>query len=442
MALANPGPEASSDECGLGDGLGAGQAQLKLDRIPYPMSRTEKFLMALGIVGSLVLGWLIVSSPWMYGSVATVSTAPHLAQVSIQYPIVRHRLAGTLVWRPMEDQMLLRAGDAIFVDKDGDARIQFLDGLELTLHPSSMMVVAAPEDSSSSRVLELRRGSLSLATQTEDAIVEVAGGIIQMQKGSKARIQTTLDRESRVEVSKGSLNIESGGTRAELSRNSAAFFSAPKTGEEGGGQPIIQEYSIDIQGPHLVLKKENSRGRIGVSLRWKPDRKGITALVSRTTSFKNILLRQKVEGSTADLYLPPGIFFIRLIDSKSEQTLSRNHRVRVRALVPPTPLFPFQGEVVVAPPGTIPLLVWTPVPEATTYRVQISTDATFSDSIVKYATESTDAIIGADLVEDSYYWRVSAEIPGSSVTWSRTQHFRLAREAVVDAPTGLEVFIE
>jgi hypothetical protein len=72
-------------------------------------------------------------------------------------------------------------------------------------------------------------------------------------------------------------------------------------------------------------------------------------------------------------------------------------------LVRPAPIEPLYGPM---RPGE--LLSWDPVPEATSYRVEIARDAAFSDRWFSYEVQTTRMPLPDVFIGGRWYWRVSA----------------------------------
>lgn len=92
------------------------------------------------------------------------------------------------------------------------------------------------------------------------------------------------------------------------------------------------------------------------------------------------------------------------------------------ALLSPTPITPTANAI--NQPVSL-LLSWNPVGMAMTYGVQVSTDSTFSSSIVfsqSGLTTSSQQISGL-LNNTAYYWRVNAANAGGTSAWSGNSRF-------------------
>lgn len=88
---------------------------------------------------------------------------------------------------------------------------------------------------------------------------------------------------------------------------------------------------------------------------------------------------------------------------------------------PPSPTSPLHGAQNVALSTS---LGWDTTPYTATYRVQVATDADFSNIIFEDSTllSSTAFVEGLDMLT-TYHWRVSARNPGGASNWSDVRSF-------------------
>jgi hypothetical protein len=110
------------------------------------------------------------------------------------------------------------------------------------------------------------------------------------------------------------------------------------------------------------------------------------------------------------------------------------------SLTPPEPLRPVGGAAVDA---AAPELVWSEIPEATEYRVQIGRDTQFDAPLLDMPVEPDAPAVsvqeGAPMNGSTCYWRVQAETPDGPTGWSRVAHFTGSAEpADAEPPTPLQ----
>lgn len=90
------------------------------------------------------------------------------------------------------------------------------------------------------------------------------------------------------------------------------------------------------------------------------------------------------------------------------------------SVAPPTPTGPADGDEL-AQPNEVPTFTWLAVPGATSYTIEISTDANFTDpTLIKSYTSKTTSLVLADLqLPTTYFWRVRGQLgPGFATAFS------------------------
>lgn len=110
---------------------------------------------------------------------------------------------------------------------------------------------------------------------------------------------------------------------------------------------------------------------------------------------------------------------------------------------------PPAAPILAAPPDSstdvsrFPLLDWNDVPGASTYRVQISTDAGFVNLVQNNVTNISQFQVTQAVLQPFtwYFWRVNATNTGGTGPWSATWHFRTLPQAppvptLVSPPNG------
>jgi hypothetical protein len=102
-----------------------------------------------------------------------------------------------------------------------------------------------------------------------------------------------------------------------------------------------------------------------------------------------------------------------------------SNQMAIAADTPPIPILPADGTVTTVinyPPLAIPEFKWTSVPDATSYRLQISGDIGFSTVAFEVTTPNTTYTpvnMSSTLFADGdWYWRVRVESPSPSSEYS------------------------
>ena len=83
---------------------------------------------------------------------------------------------------------------------------------------------------------------------------------------------------------------------------------------------------------------------------------------------------------------------------------------------------------------TTPTFRWDSVSGATSYRIQVDDDPGFSSPVISRTMTLTSHTPGADLVPDTYYWRVRASNACGEGSWSSAWEFTIS----VPSPSSLE----
>lgn len=98
---------------------------------------------------------------------------------------------------------------------------------------------------------------------------------------------------------------------------------------------------------------------------------------------------------------------------------------------------PPAAPILSAPPDSatdvsrFPLLDWNDVPGASTYRVQVATDAGFGNLVLNQVQTISQYQITTAILQSNtwYYWRVNATNAGGTGLWSTTWHFKTLPQA-------------
>lgn len=95
-------------------------------------------------------------------------------------------------------------------------------------------------------------------------------------------------------------------------------------------------------------------------------------------------------------------------------------------LVAPVPNEPADG----AETANAVLLGWTPIESAVAYRVQLASNADFSQLVTDQVIKPHPRVPVRELEMDTgYFWRVRSESGGRASSWSATRSFRVTRTA-------------
>jgi hypothetical protein len=111
-------------------------------------------------------------------------------------------------------------------------------------------------------------------------------------------------------------------------------------------------------------------------------------------------------------------------------------RTAAAALATPTHVFPPNRATGIS---TNPTLKWNAFVGATSYRLQVARDSTFSATIIdQNAISDTSYQVSALLSSTMYYWRVRAIYPGGTTAFSTPWSFKTAEPTSVEGATSRE----
>jgi hypothetical protein len=216
-----------------------------------------------------------------------------------------------------------------------------------------------------------------------------------------------------------------------LSNNTPYFWRACIT-KKGGevtvfSAPWTFTTVVAAPGTATLASPSNSvtNQPISLSLTWSAVTGATTYHVqlSTSSSFTDTLVNDSTLSLTTKAVGPlsTGATYYWRANAKNSGGTSAWSTVWSFTTIPPAPTVP----TLFSPANTAvnqPLnlsLTWLAVSGASTYRVQMSTSASFSDTVVDDSTlTTTSKSVGPLSTSKTYYWRVNAKNPGGTSAWS------------------------
>ncbi|MDO9496028.1 MAG: Ig-like domain repeat protein [Nocardioides sp.] len=131
-------------------------------------------------------------------------------------------------------------------------------------------------------------------------------------------------------------------------------------------------------------------------------------------------------SATPNLQVPTGDVWwrVRSVNSTGRGAWATASFVR-DPVAPPTLTGPTEGDVL-GQPSEVPTFTWVAVPGATSYTVEISSDANFTDpTLIKTYTSKSTSLVLADLqLPTTYFWRVRGLLaPGFATAFSQPRSY-------------------
>jgi hypothetical protein len=181
-----------------------------------------------------------------------------------------------------------------------------------------------------------------------------------------------------------------------------------------------------------------------VALDWAGELpEGALVEVARDRGFAFVLQQRPAAGRALTFAAnEPGVYWWRVVDA-AQSPLSEARRFSLLEDVPPAPISPRPGEVVMATDGQGMKILWAEVRGVTRYRLEISGSPDFSRVEVERTVSAAHYVLDQPLAEATWYYRVRAadEDRGDSGP-SETVAFRLIHRRILEAPELLAPEIE
>ena len=381
----------------------------ELNQLPNP-----QYLLPGSIV-RLPVAWLRSTA-----AVATVSVAQGIVSVRRGSGRLPSTAAGTEVL----------PGDVVETGAQSTLTLRFVDGSSVVVAPQSKVLIENLLVYGKSGITETRlridEGGLDSSVKPKTAVSAsryvVTTPVFNLGvRGTEFRAR--FDPNSKVAFSE----VLSGGVAAQGARSEVPI---------GAGFGTLALINTDPKPPVKLLDAPQLRGigktasRVPVDLSWEPekDASAYRAQVFTDRSFS----RQVVEGVFTQpvarwLTLPDGAYVLRVrsIDADGLEGASTASDFVLKA----RPEAPFSSQPANAARvvGDSVLLKWSEPPEAQAYRLQVSSQADFSQLQLD-RTDVTTTQFKVILPPGTYYWRIATLIAGNDQgPFGDTQSFVLNR---------------
>jgi hypothetical protein len=340
----------------------------------------------------------------------------------------------TLLWRGLVTDMSVHDGDAVFVPPGAEVTLHFVDGTELAVDERSLVVVELPR--SGPTAVTLRQGSLSGVAGPTGLLLSTPAGEARLDARSEARVELN-GQALEVDVRKGEAEVRTGrGGEVKVAKGQRAAV-------EVGGSRSLPAWPVTLTAPPAHHRQRFRDAPGEVELAWAgavPE--GARVQVARDRLFAFVELEADASEGRYRLESPQaGVSWWRVVD-ESGRPLSEARRFSLVEDVAPSPMVPHEGEVVLAPKGTLAAFSWTPLPGVTSYLLELSASRDF-DTIPMSETVSGSAVrVKLSLEEGMWFWRVRAVRDGEGGVASEPSRFRLIHRGIPDAPELLTPQIE
>jgi len=366
---------------------------------------------------------------------AEAKTIARLEQLSGE---VRRRSARQLVWRALQAEDGVAAGDAIFVEPDSEAVFLLEDGTRLEVDESSLLVFADPAATTAAggAGVHLRRGGLVSQVGGTGLRIATERGALAAGRDARVRVRAGVDAV-RLDVLAGQARLE-----------------GPEARSVSAGQRLLVEaqgvtetaLAVRLDAPADGARADIVGNVAERRFRWLAASGGRDHFeLAADSGFKDVIHRELAGAPRVAVAVDrPGVYYWRVArETSAGAQHSEERRLVVVEHRPPIPLRPWDGEVVYAPDGSSVNFFWQGISTSRRYRVLIATSADATSAIVDQQVKA-DAYLHRDpLGEGHYYWRVEARDPAAhGVPPSVWVSFRLVRRPLPEIPQVLEPEIE
>jgi hypothetical protein len=362
------------------------------------------------------------------------AATPTVASVKQSSGQVKLRLAATLGWKNVVRGVDVHDGDALFVPPGAEATLAFADGTELALDERTLVVVERPR--AGPRTVTLRQGSVSGRAGSEGLTLATAAGEARLEAAAEAHVELTERNELEVAVKKGAAKVK--GQGAETRVASGQRVAAAET-----GTTALAPWPVLLGAPEAQARLPFRGTPPPVTLSWSGTvPAGARVQVARDRLFA--FVEQELAATETSVVLPApasGITWWRVVDA-SGRPVSEARRFTCSEDVSPVAMFPRNGEVLLAPPGTEVAFAWTPLPGITRYRLELSSNQGFEPVARAEVVSGATARLRLDLNEGAWFWRVRVDDEGGAGVPSEGRRFRVIHKGIPDAPELLTPEIE
>lgn len=376
---------------------------------------------------------LLAADPTPTSQRPFAQTEPVASVTAASQPL-RLRPADELGWRNVTAGARVHERDALFVPPATDARLTFRDGTTLELDERSLVVIEAPPRGR--KTVALRQGSFAGVAGNDGMLVSTPQGTAQVAQGGALQVAVN-EGKVQLEVTRGQATVAMGGQQKTLQGGQRGELSS-------AGFAEVSPWPVKLEAPTRGQRRFFRGAPPPVEFAWAgalPE--GAALEVARDRGFAFVIQQQPAAAPRPTFSaVEPGVYWWRVVDAAREP-LSEARRFSLLEDVPPAPISPRAGQVVLAAPGRELEFVWSEVRGVTRYRLEISASPDFSRLEAERVVERPQVRDVFGLAEATWYWRVRAsdEDRGDSGS-SEPIAFRLIHKDILDAPELLAPEIE
>ncbi len=398
------------------------------------------------LIGASTNSWLFYNS--FFRALTKLNEQP-IATITFKYKTAQRKFLDRVVWDRLRQDSPVYNGDTIHTASLSEATIWFNDGNVMELMENTMAQVFLRDDNTAA--VELEDGYANVDSSDSENGLTLSSNGMQVAVKSGASLSAGSSSQDSAAGSSGVLSVQMIKGNASI-QNADGTSMAIKQGEElnigtNGSTALPSKPALSVYAP---LRNEkimyHKPGEKEVSFRWNDEIQNTILKISQDKNFNDVLYSLNSEGLTeTQIKLSAGTYYWQLDGSAKDSTteeaindgLLKSGKIQVIQSLPPVPIAPAQNySYGFRSRNPAVRLIWTESPYATTYKLEISKNASMANPIIEQRTSTTSSIISS-LGAGSYYWRVTPYYTLNKEGFaapSEIQKFNIEKKGELSAP--------
>ncbi|MCC7403501.1 MAG: hypothetical protein IT288_03805 [Bdellovibrionales bacterium] len=395
----------------------------------FGLARSDRWILGSSVVAVIVSSLMLWQDGWLrkWAGFTSKSGTP-LGKVTMAAQDVRRRTRTSLAWIPVESNEVVFENDSLFTGEESEAVIHLDKIGEMTLSSNSLVILRR---SRQDLLLDLQLGRFRTQLAQGQALHVLQSGAVAVIESKSSESIVNLHRDRQGKLSVAPLQGE-----VEMRLNDKGNVANPQQSLESVGRELqTRDVALALRSP-VGGRRLWVAANDPVKFEWDVvagSNQARRIRIAKSDTFKGEAVVDEVPSSsysTREL-IDEGVYYWRVETQESGEwkPASALGEFTLLKKVPPQPLFPYQGFNIVSKTGPARLeLKWQEKRGVESYRVQLSTDAEFSQLIVDQESPSP-RVTGVELAQGNYFWRVRAEgtSPIANV-WSPVAAFSVNRQ--------------
>lgn len=393
-------------------------------------SKNEHIFWTSHITGILILSLLLY-----YDFVHEIdfNKGEKVAVLSYKRKTAQRKYESQVIWGDLEQENALYNRDTIRTSGDSEVEITLNDGTKIHLDENSMIILnISGENVNINYAYGSVRANRSSTGGDGGGEVQI---ITQDQKSIKitdsdVKLSQTDGKDVNVTVNRGTASVTADGKEQSIKKDELAVLSSDAV--------KLQNLTLKPIKPKDNTKFFTTGDSMSTSFAWEtPEKKmPVTLEISALSNFEDIISSQTTEASDANVSLPVGNYYWRLI-SKDKKESSTVNKFRITHTEPLSFSSPKSGATIHYKKNE-PLVnfTWNKNSFASSYNLEISNNPEFSNPTV---IETRVNAISRQLQEGKYWFRLKtvSQFPEAEVS-STVENFSVARLEKLPAPELME----